>query len=121
VNDTRLHDQRRSERVIPAVSEDDIVIINFDHQTMAAKLLDFSEGGLLAYLLKDQQTEIGGKSVRVSLHHEGKVFWVSSRVLRHTGRIVGFEFLEMDDATRLQVRAKLIRLDVEWTRLCANF
>ena len=121
MNDTRPSDQRRSERVIPAVSEDDVVIIDIDNETMAAKLLDFSEGGLLAYLLKDSQIEIAGRMARISLHHEGKVFWMSARILRHTGRILGFEFVEMDDAAKLQVRAKLIRMDIEWTRVCANF
>jgi hypothetical protein len=51
-------DKRRSERVIPVVSEEEVVLIDSGdgHRTLA-KMLDISDGGTLVYLLVDSDID----------------------------------------------------------------
>jgi len=107
--------KRRSERVIPFVSDEEVVVLQQSGRSpLLAKMMDLSEVGTLVYLLEDA---VPSGSAALSIYHQGKVFEVPARVIRTNGRLVAFEFTEVSPEVLRDIEAKLIRMEIEWTRL----
>ena len=108
-------DKRRSERAIPFVSDEDVVIIHRrDSSDVLAKMMDLSEVGSLVYLFDD--VDIAG-SAELSLYQQGKIFRVSATIIRKNGRLVAFDFGSKSEEAAREIRSKLIRMEVEWMRI----
>ena|SRR5579884_2865506 len=108
-------EKRRSERAIPFVSDEEVVVV---HQAggpnVLAKLLDLSEHGTLLYLLEDANPS---GSVALSIYHQGNVFQVRASAIRVNNRLAAFEFTNLSAAELREIQAKLIRMEVEWMRI----
>jgi hypothetical protein len=108
-------DNRRSERVIPFVSDEEVVVIQQEGQaSVLGKLMDLSEVGALIYLLGEGDP---AESVSLVIYHQGKVFAVPAKVTRRNGRLVAFEFVNPPVESSREIQSKLIRMEVEWMRL----
>ena len=102
------------------VSDEEMVVIEVGEQRYLAKMMDLSDSGTLLYLLADKEEAIPSDTLcQLSLYHSGKVFAVSAVVARSNGRLVAFRFRGIDYGTSANLQAKLIRMEVEWTRLQA--
>ena len=110
-------DKRKSDRLIPMVTDEEMVVVECDGRHVLAKMMDLSETGTLLYLLLDSGVDPGiSGQCELSLYHEGNVFNLTALLARQTGRLIGFQFLPgAEDSPHLQ--AKLIRMEVEWNRL----
>ncbi len=111
--------KRRSERVIPVVNDEEAVVIRIGQQQGLGKMLDLSEGGTLVYLFlfdHDVAFEVGSPCT-LTLNYRNKLFDVPSKICRVTGRLVGFEFVDPEEAAQRLLSEKLIRMEVEWTRI----
>jgi hypothetical protein len=114
------NEKRNSDRVVPMVSDEEMVVVEVGEQRLLAKMMDLSDSGTLLYLLADNESPISAETVcRLSLYHSGKVFTVSATVARTNGRLLAFRFHKVDYGTSANLQAKLIRMEVEWTRLQA--
>jgi hypothetical protein len=108
-------DKRRSERVIPFVSDEEVIVVHRQGQkTVLAKMMDLSEVGTLAYLLEDADVP---DTIDLSIYHQGKVFKVPATAVRKNGRLVAFEFVKPSIESIREIQSKLIRMEVEWMRL----
>ena len=108
-------EKRRSERVIPFVSDEEVVVIHQKgRDNILAKMMDLSEAGSLVYMLADDDP---GASVTLSIFHQGKVFAVPADAVRKAGRLIAFEFKDPPTEALREIQSKLIRMEVEWTRL----
>lgn len=108
-------DKRRSDRVIPFVSDEEVIVIHQEgRDNVLAKMMDLSEGGTLVYLLDD--TDLSG-AAELSVYHKGKVFNVPAKVIRKNGRLTGFEFANAPAESLREIQSKLIHMEVEWMRL----
>ena len=108
-------DKRRSDRVIPFVSDEEVVVVQQEgRKNVLAKMMDLSEGGTLVYLL--DETDVSG-SIDLSIFHQGKVFQVPATVIRKNGRLAAFEFANPSVESLREIQSKLIRMEVEWMRL----
>jgi hypothetical protein len=107
--------KRRSERAIPCVSDEEMVVIQQEGKaTVLAKLMDLSEVGALLYVLRDGDPD---GTVSLSIYHQGKVFDIPSTVIRKNGRLIAFEFENPSTEALREVQSKLIRMEVDWMRL----
>ena len=107
--------KRRSDRVIPFVSEEEVVVIRSEGKSgVLAKMMDLSEVGTLAYLIEDSDV---AASVELSIYHKGKVFRSPSSVIRKNGHLVAFEFVNPTAEALHEIQSKLIHMEVEWMRL----
>jgi hypothetical protein len=110
--------KRASERVIPMVSDEEMVVIDSGSRRFLSKMMDLSDGGSLVYLLtEDEAGPAADLPCELSLYHRGDVFSVTARIVRANGRLLAFQFTDVPDATKPQLQAKLIRMEVEWNRL----
>lgn len=108
-------EKRRSERAIPFVSDDEVVVIHqAGRPNILAKLLDLSEHGTLLYLLDDANPS---GSVALSIYHQGNIFQVQASVIRINNRLAAFEFANLSTDGLREIQAKLIRMEVEWMRI----
>ncbi len=108
-------DKRRSERTIPCVADEEVVVIHHQgNEDLLAKLMDLSEVGTLVYLLADG--DLAGAAT-LSIYHQGTVFDVPATVVRQSGRLVAFDFANPAEDVLREIQSKLIRMEVEWTRL----
>jgi len=108
-------DKRRSDRVIPSVSDEEIIVIHQEpHRNRLAKMMELSEVGTLAYLLED--AEVDG-SVELSIYHQGRTCRVPATVSRATGRLISFQFANPSVESAREIQSKLIFMEVEWMRL----
>jgi len=108
-------DKRRSERVIPFVSDEEVVVVHQENtKSVLAKMMDLSESGTLVYLLEDTDAS---PSVALSIYHQGKVFRVPAAVVRKNGRLAAFEFVDPSAEVMREIQSKLIHMEVEWMRL----
>jgi hypothetical protein len=113
-------EKRNSERVVPMVSDEEMVVVEVGEHRLLAKMMDLSDGGTLLYLLTDAENAVPPSGTyRLSLYHNGTVFAVSATIARTTGRLIAFRFKTVDPSTSSTLQAKLIRMEVEWTRLQA--
>ena len=112
-------EKRRSDRVIPAISEEEAVLVGVGTGKPAlAKLIDFSELGTLVYMLVQLESALAiGETYTLTMYDQGSIFVIPSRVVRTNGHLVGFEFTSLSTATLHHVQSKLIRMEVEWLRL----
>jgi hypothetical protein len=111
-------EKRGSDRVVPMVSDEEMVVIECGASRYLAKMMDLSDGGTLVYLLADTEETIPFDTrCRLSLYHNGKVFTASATVARTNGRLLAFRFRGLDHGTSATLQAKLIRMEVEWLRL----
>jgi hypothetical protein len=110
-----VQDKRRSERVIPFVSDEEVIVIHREgKKNILGKMMDLSEVGTLIYVLED--AEISG-SAELSIYHQGKVLRVPAEAVRKNGRLVAFEFVNPSPESVSEIQSKLIRMKVEWMRL----
>ncbi len=108
-------DKRRSDRVIPFVSDEEVIVIHQEgNKNVLAKMMDLSEVGTLVYLL--DEADLSG-SAELSVYHQGKVSRVPATVIRKNGRLVAFEFANPSVECIREIQSKLIRMEVEWMRL----
>ena len=111
-------DNRRSDRSIPFVSDEEVLVVQQAGQANTlAKIIDLSEVGTLVYALADGDAS---GAVTLSIYHQGKVFEVPAKVIRKTGRLIAFEFVNPSPEVMHSIQAKLIRMEVEWMRLSAR-
>jgi len=111
-------DKRRSKRVVPFVSDEEVVLVqNPGREPLLAKLMDLSEVGALVYLLADENAPDAGLTCTLSLYHQGKVFEVPATVARKSSRLIAFDFAAVPADASIQVQSKLIRMEIEWMRL----
>jgi len=109
------NDKRRSARVIPFVSDEEVIVIHQEgRRNVLAKMMDLSEVGTLVYLLEEADIS---SPVELSLYDHGKVFEVRASVTRKNGRLNAFEFLNPTLEVLREIQSKLIRMEVEWMRL----
>ena len=109
------HDKRRSERVIPFVSDEEVIVIHQEgRKNVLAKMMDLSEVGTLVYLLEDADL---ASSAELSLYDQGKIFKVTASTTRRNGRLIAFEFVNPPTEVVREIQSKLIRMEVEWMRL----
>ncbi len=109
-------EKRASDRVIPMVSDEEMVVVETGRQRHLAKMMDLSDTGTLVYTLSDFE-HAPDAECRLSLYHNGKVITVYAGVIRGNGRLVAFRFRNVDYRSATELQAKLIRMEVEWTRL----
>ena len=111
--------KKRSERVIPFVSDEEAVVIRSEGgRPMLAKIMDLSETGTRVYLLGDEdffQSE--GTTSILAVYHQGKIFEIPAIVARKEGRLVAFQFKNPPEDVLLDIQGKLIRMEIEWMRL----
>jgi len=108
-------DKRRSERVIPFVSDEEVIVVHqAGGRNVIAKMMDLSDSGTLTYLLEDAHVS---DSAELSIYHQGKVFQVPATVVRKNGRLTAFEFANPSIEAIREIQSKLIRMEVEWMRL----
>src|SRR5689334_18628061 len=106
---SEAEDKRRSERVIPFVSDEEVVLVHVEENlALLAKMLDLSDVGTLVYLLVDTPGPPVGASCALSIYNSGKVIEVTSKVVRSSGRLCAFQFDEMQDEAVQSIAAKLI-------------
>ena len=110
--------QRRSERTIPFVSGEEMVLISAGcHHSIIAKMLDLSEDGTLVYLNEDAPIlDPAETQCRLTLYHAGKVFEVDSKVARKSRRLIGFEFINVPSGVVNDLRSKIIHMS-DWMRV----
>ena len=114
------NEKRGSDRVVPMVSDEEMVVVEWAQKRWLAKMMDLSDSGTLVYLLSDNEDAVPADTLcELSLYHSGKVFTVSATVARANGRLLAFRFRAVDYGTSANLQAKLIRMEVEWTRLHA--
>ena len=116
-------DKRRSERVIPFVSDEEVVVIRSDGSVPAlAKMMDLSETGTLVYLLPDGEVAGGiGSAYSLAVYHQGKVFEIPAIVARKDAHMIAFNFANPSAEVMRDVQGKLIRMEIEWMRLSRKF
>lgn len=111
--------RRRSERVIPFVSDEEAVVIRAEGMTpLLAKMINLSETGTLVYVFGDGDGSLEvGSSKKLAVYHQGKVFEVPAAVARKDGRMIGFHFANPSADVLRDIQNKLIRMEIEWMRL----
>ena len=108
--------ERRSERTIPLVSGEETVLISIGRHSMIAKLLDFSEDGILVYLGEEFDVLTVGAPCTLTLYDEGKVFEAESKVARNSHRLIAFEFTNPASPVKSRLRAKITNTS-DWMRI----
>src|SRR5437870_3145166 len=104
--------KRRSDRVIPFVSDEEVVVIQADGvQPMLAKMLDLSKSGTLVYLLNDAEIQgTIGALTKLAVYHQGKIFDVPATIARKDGRLIAFQFANPSADVVRDIQSKLIRM-----------
>jgi hypothetical protein len=111
-------EKRQSDRVLPMVSDEEMVVIHVEGKRILAKVIDLSDSGTLVYSLEELRDTLENNSLyRLSLYHQGKIFTVAATMARATGRLVAFRFRIIDPDASADLQAKLIRMEVEWSRI----
>ena len=112
-------DKRRSERVVPFVSDEEVVVIRTQsEESVLAKIMDLSETGTLLYLLAEGDLpDTGDSPCTLSPVSQGKVFDTPAAVARKSGRLIAFNFVAPLPEAMHEIQAKLIRMEIEWMRL----
>ncbi len=110
-------EKRRSERIVPIGSNEDVVVLHVGDKQHLAKILDLSDGGACVYLVEPGVGIEQDDSFRMSLYHKQKIEDIEVTACRKTGQVIGLEFQGLSDTAEEHVRAKIIRLEVEWMRM----
>jgi hypothetical protein len=111
--------KRRSERVVPFVSDEEVVVIRSEGKApVLAKMMDLSETGTLVYVLAEGDvTGAVGASNNLAVYHQGKIFEVPATLARKDGRLIAFHFANPPEEVLRDIQGKLIRMEIEWMRL----
>ena len=111
--------KRQSERVIPFVSDEEVVVIRAEGiAPLLAKMMDLSETGTLVYVLNDGEVSLEAGSLNnLAVYHQGKVFEVPATIARKNGRMIAFHFVDPSADVLRDLQGKLIRMEIEWMRL----
>jgi hypothetical protein len=111
--------KRRSERVVPFVSDEEVVVIRTEGKPpVLAKMLDLSESGTLLYILSEADTAaVVGPATNLAVYHQGKIFEVPATIARGDGRMIAFHFANPSHEILRDIQSKLIRMEIEWMRL----
>ena len=111
--------KRRSERVIPFVSDEEVVVIRTEGTApLLAKMLDLSESGTLVYILSEGDAgAVVGPASNLAVYHQGKIFEVPATIARRDSRMIAFHFANPSQETLRDIQSKLIRMEIEWMRL----
>ena len=118
---TAMNEKRRSARIVPIGSNEDVVVLHLDEEQHLAKILDLSDGGTCVYTVEPGFPLDIGETCRLSLYHNKNIQDLDVRVCRKNGQVVGLEFQSLSAEAREHVSAKIIRLEVEWMRMKPNF
>jgi hypothetical protein len=112
------HRQRRSERTIPFLSGEEMVLISIGCQpTIIAKMLDLSEDGTFVYLSEESDIlDAMDKECTLTLYHHGEVFELESKIARRSRRLIGFEFVNPPSTVVNRIRTKITQM-ADWKRL----
>jgi hypothetical protein len=112
-------DKRKSDRVVPFVSDEEVVVIRSEgNAPVLAKMMDLSETGTLVYVLAEEELPGGVASGHsLAVFHQGKVFEIPATIARQDGRLIAFHFASPSPEVLRDVQAKLIRMEIEWMRL----
>ena len=113
-------EKRRSERIVPIGSNEDVVVLHVGDEQHLAKILDLSDGGTCVYLVEPGAPVEQDDTMRMSLYHNQKIEDIEVKVSRKNGQVIGLEFQDLSGKAEEHVRAKIIRLEVEWMRLKPN-
>lgn len=106
---------RRSERTMPFLSGEEVVLIGGCHRSMIAKMLDLSEDGTLVYLSDEPDLDKLDSACTLTFYHRGEVFEVQAKVARKSRGLIGFEFVNPPAAVVRRIRAKIGRM-ADWKR-----
>ncbi len=112
-----VEDKRRSARIVPIGSNEDVVVLRIGDEQHLAKILDLSDGGTCVYTVESGVPLDVGDTFDVSLYHEGKIEDIDVKVSRVNGQVAGLEFIAPSPEAIQHIQAKIIRLEVEWMRL----
>jgi hypothetical protein len=104
--------QRRSERTIPFVSGEEMVLISIGcHRPMIAKMLDLSEDGTLVYLSEESDIlDATDTECTLTLYHHEKVFELESKIARRSRRLIAFEFVNPSSTVVNRIRTKITQM-----------
>ncbi len=110
--------QRRSERTIPFVSGEEMVLISIGCQrSIIAKMLDLSEDGTLVYLSQESDIlDAMDTQCTLTLYHREQLFDVKSKIARRSRRLIAFEFINPPSTVANRIRAKIIQMP-DWMRV----
>jgi len=110
--------QRRSQRTIPFISGEEMVLISTGSgPSIIGKMLDLSEDGTLVYVSEASETlDAAETPCMLTLYHQGQVFQVESKVARRSSRLIGFEFMNPSPGVANRIRAKISRMP-DWLRV----
>jgi hypothetical protein len=114
---TSMAEKRRSSRIVPIGSNEDVVIIHLPNERHLAKILDLSDGGVCVYLVEPEAKIQTGDRFPLSVYHKEQVKDIEVQVCRRSGQVVGLEFCDLEDTATQLIRAKIIRLEVEMMRV----
>jgi hypothetical protein len=110
--------KRKSERVVPFVSDEEVVVIRSDgNAPVLAKMMDLSETGTLVYVLAEGELADAVTPYSLAVFHQGKVFEIPASIARRDGRMIAFHFANPSADVLRDVQGKLIRMEIEWMRL----
>lgn len=110
-------EKRRSERVVPIGSNEDVVVLHIGNEQHLAKILDLSDGGICVYMVEPGARIEQDDTLAMSIYHNQKIEDIEVKVCRKAGQVIGLEFQDLSDAAEEHVSAKIIRLEVEWMRM----
>jgi hypothetical protein len=114
---TNSDEKRRSERIVPIGSNEDVVVLHVGDEQHLAKILDLSDGGTCVYMVEPDAPIEQDDVLRMSLYHNQKIEDIEVKASRKAGQAIGLEFQGLSDRAEEHVRAKIIRLEVEWMRM----
>ena len=112
-----VEEKRRSARIVPIGSNEDVVVLRIGGEQHLAKILDLSDGGICVYTVGPDAPLDVGDSFKMSLYHQGKIEDIAVKVSRKNGQVAGLEFVSLSPEAREHIDAKIIRLEVEWMHL----
>jgi c-di-GMP-binding flagellar brake protein YcgR len=110
-------EKRRSPRIVPIGSNEDVVVMQINGEQYLAKILDLSDGGTCVYAIEPDVPLDVGDTFRVAFYHKGHVEEIDVTVSRKNGQVAGLEFDSASAEAKSHIQAKIIRLEVEWMRL----
>ena len=113
-----VEDKRRSARIVPIGSNEDVVVLRINDEQHLAKILDLSDGGTCVYTVESGvPLDVGDTFDDVALSRTGKSKNIDVKVSRVNGQVAGLEFISPSPEAIQHIQAKIIRLEVEWMRL----
>ena len=110
--------QRRSERTIPFISGEEMVLISTGSgHSMIGKILDLSYDGTLVYMSEESDTlDAAETPCMLTLYHQGQLFQVESKIARRSSRLIGFEFMSPSPSVANRIRTKISQMP-DWLRV----